>query len=203
MAKVTTAGSQSNFRQHEEEFKQMTENRHSILEPLQPEEATARWVGRDLGTERTEVRGKRILVVEDEPPLREVLRMMLELEGHQVTEASNGAEGLKLFNLSEFDLVITDFEMPVMQGDQLAVHIKLLAPSVPILMITGSGQARCDARNPVDALLSKPFKATDLRGALRKLLPARPEPVQSGVVPALESPSEAFALEEQMVHLHA
>lgn len=184
----------------------MIENRHPILatfDPLQPEEAGARWVGRDLGTERTEDRGKRILVVEDEPPLRAVLRMMLELEGHQVTEASNGAEGLKLFDPGEFDLVITDFEMPVMQGNQLAVCIKLQAPSQPILMVTGSERAGRDASNPVDALLNKPFTAADLRGALRTLLPARPEPVQPGAVPVLASPSVAFAPKEQMVHLQA
>jgi two-component system, cell cycle response regulator CpdR len=180
----------------------MIENRHPVsasFNPVHTGGAEAPWVGRDLSTEQVEVRGERILIVDDEAPLRAYLRMMLELEGHQVTEASNGAEALNLFNIGEFHLVITDFEMPLMQGNQLAVAIKLLTPSLPILMVTGSGRARRDARNPVDALLTKPFTATDLRCALGKLLSARPEPAQPSIVPTLESPSSTFAPEEQMV----
>jgi CheY-like chemotaxis protein len=156
----------------------MPENRHPVLtsfEPLQTGGAEAPWVGPDLSAEQVEVRGKRILLVEDEEPLRACLRMMLEFAGHQVTEANNGAEGLNLFSIGEYDLVITDFEMPVMGGNRLAIGIKLLAPSLPILMITASEKARRDARNPVDALLNKPFAVTDLFCALQKLLLARPE----------------------------
>ena len=148
----------------------MIDNRHPVsetFEPLHTDGAEAPWV---------EVRGKRILLVEDEESLRVCLRMMLELEGHQVTEASNGAEALNLFSMGHFDLVITDFEMPLMKGNMLAVRIKELAPSLPILMITASARARRDAENPVDALLDKPFTVPDLHCALGKLLPARPEP---------------------------
>jgi two-component system cell cycle response regulator CpdR len=180
----------------------MIKNRHPVsasFNPVHTGGAEAPWVGRDLSAEPVEVRGERILIVDDEAPLRACLRMMLELEGHQVTEASNGAEALNLFNIGEFHLVITDFEMPVMQGNKLAVAIKRLAPSLPILMVTGSGGARRDATNPVDALLTKPFRAADLRCALGKLLSARPEPPQPSLVPTLESPSLAFAPEEQML----
>src|SRR5215831_2082173 len=107
----------------------MIENRNPVLtsfEPSQTGGAEAPWV---------EVRGKRILVVEDQESVRVCLRMMLQLEGHQVTEASNGAEALNLFASGHFDLVITDLEMPVMKGNELAVSIKQLAPSLPILMI--------------------------------------------------------------------
>jgi two-component system, cell cycle response regulator CpdR len=167
----------------------MIENRHPVLtsfEPLGIDCAEAPWV---------EVRGKRILLVEDEEPLRACLRMMLEREGHQVTEASNGAEALDLFNMGHFDLVITDFEMPVMKGNMLAVRIKRSAPSLPILMITASARARRDAENPVDALLDKPFRVPDVNCALRLLLSARPEPAQPSVVPSLESPSMTFVSE--------
>ena len=162
----------------------MIENRHPVaasFNPVHTGGAEAAWVGGDLSAETVEVRGQRILIVDDQAPLRACLRMMLELEGHQVTEASNGAEALNLFNLGEFHLVITDFEMPVMQGNKLAVAIKLVQPWVPILMVTGSGIARRDARNPVDALLTKPFTAADLRCALGKLLSARPEPAHAEV----------------------
>jgi len=99
---------------------------------------------------------------------------MLELDGHQVTEASNGAEALNLFTPGEFDLVITDFEMPIMNGDELAEGIKLLAPSLPILMITASERARAGAGDPVDTLLNKPVRVADLRGALAELFSRLP-----------------------------
>jgi CheY-like chemotaxis protein len=180
----------------------MIEDSYSVLtgfDPPQTGGAEARWIGRDLSAEHVVVRGKRILLVDDEESLRACLRMVLELEGLQVTEASNGAEALHVFALGEFDLVITDFQMPVMTGNELAVKLKLLAPSLPILMITASGRARREAGNPVDALLSKPFDLTELRCLLRKLFSARQEPAQVSVVPALESPDVTFASEGQFV----
>ncbi len=164
----------------------MIENRAPVsagFEPFQTDGAEASWVERDLNPEPPEISGKRILLVEDEEPLRACLRMMLEMGGHQVTEAGNGAEALNLFTAGEFDLVITDFEMPVMKGNLLAVNLKLLAPSLPILMITASARARRGPENPVDALLDKPFLVMDLQYALRELLSARRDPAQPTVVP--------------------
>ena len=73
--------------------------------------------------EQSIIRGKRILLVDDEPSIRGCFRMMLEIDDHTVTEANNGAEALELFTKDQFDLVTTDFEMPVMKGDELAVRI--------------------------------------------------------------------------------
>jgi len=155
----------------------MNNNSHSVLtsfEPLQTGGAEASWIDPDLiNAEPAEVRGKRILVVDDQEPVRACLRMMIEMEGHQVTEAGDGAEALTSFTIGQFDLVITDFEMPLMRGNELAVRIKQLAPSVPIVMITASPKARRDAENPVDALLGKPFMVNDLHSTLRELLSAR------------------------------
>lgn len=179
----------------------MIENRHPVLRNFEPlnTDADAAWGVRDLNAEQMNLRGKRILLVDDEEPLRACMRMMLEMEGHQITEANNGAEALNLFTMGEFDLVITDFQMPVMEGNKLAARLKLLAPSLPILMVTASGRARRDAENPVDALLNKPFAATDLHRALRKLLSTRPDPAQPGVVSSLESPCVIFPPEGQLV----
>ena len=180
----------------------MIENQHSVLtsfEPLETAGAAAPWVGRDWIDEQVEVRGKRILIVDDEESLRACLRMMLELDGHQVTEASNGAEALRLFTLGDFDLVITDFEMPILNGSELALGIKLLSASLPILMITASEKARRDAQNPVDALMHKPFTVSELHGALGKLLWARPDAAQPVTVASMESPSVRFGSERQIV----
>ena len=177
----------------------MIENRHTVSASSEPPQSggdEALWLGRDLSAEQVRVRGTRTLLVEDEEPLRAWIGMMLEREGHQVTESSNGAEALNLFAAGEFDLVITDFEMPVMAGNELAVCIKLVAPSLPILMITGSGKAAPDAENPVDAILNKPFMVADLHRALGELLSARPELAQPRTVPSPGSPSVTFAREE-------
>jgi two-component system, cell cycle response regulator CpdR len=116
------------------------------------------------------IRGKRILLVDDEPSVREAFRMMLEFDGHSVTEANNGAEALDLFTKGQFDLVTTDLEMPVMKGNELAVGIKNLAPKQPILMITAYEKELGDSENPVDSILNKPFTLNNLRGAIAKLL---------------------------------
>jgi CheY-like chemotaxis protein len=153
----------------------MIAHRHRVstgFEPFQASDAEAPWVGRRLSAEPAGVQGKRILLVEDQELVRASLRLMLELDGHQVTEATNGAEALNSFTIGEFDIVITDFEMPVLKGNELAARIKLLAPSLPILMITASETARGDVENPVDALLNKPLTMQDLRCALEKVLSA-------------------------------
>ena len=116
------------------------------------------------------IRGKRILVVDDEPCVQEAFCMMLKFDGHSVTVANDGAEALDLFTKGKFDLVATDFEMPVMKGNELAVRIKQLAPSQPILMITAYQIALGDSDNPVDSILNKPFTLDNLREAIAKLL---------------------------------
>ena len=117
------------------------------------------------------IRGKRILLVDDEPSVREAFSMMLRFDGHSVTEANDGAEALDLFTRGQIDLVVTDFEMPVMKGNELAVRIKQLAPKQPILMITAYGNQLGDSENPVDSILNKPFTMDNLRGAIAMLLP--------------------------------
>ena len=120
--------------------------------------------------EQSIIRGKRILLVDDEPSVRKSFRMLLEFDGHAVTEANDGAEALALFTRGHFDLVTTDFEMPVMKGNELAVRIKNLSPRQPILMITASERGFGDSENPVDSILNKPFGLDHLRGAIVKLL---------------------------------
>jgi len=116
------------------------------------------------------IRGKRILLADDNVIVREVLCRILELDDHSVTEANNGAEALDLFIKGQFDLVVTDLEMPVMRGDELAVWIRQLVPRQPILMITAYENRRADSENPVDSVLHKPFTRDALRDAIASLL---------------------------------
>ncbi len=116
------------------------------------------------------IRGKRILLVDDEPSIRAALRMLLEFNDHTVTEANDGTEALDLFTKGQFDLVTTDFQMPGMKGNEVAVRIKKVAPKQPILMISAYEKRPGDADNPVDGILNKPFTLENLRGAIAKLL---------------------------------
>jgi CheY-like chemotaxis protein len=109
------------------------------------------------------VTGKRILVVDDEQAVRDTLRVVLRFEGHTVVEAANGREACLIFAPGDFDLVITDYNMPEMKGDELARTIKCLVPSQPILMLTAHAAEVCRTENPVDAVLEKPFTLAALR----------------------------------------
>lgn len=125
------------------------------------------------------IRGKRILLVDDEEAVRGAYGMMLSIDEHQVVQAGNGKEALEQFDKGPYDLVITDFEMPVMKGGELATRLKQLAPSLPILMITAHGKLLGDPANPVDAILNKPFTFDELRQAIAGVLKAKAEKLKS------------------------
>ena len=123
-----------------------------------------------VATKRPKLSGKRILLVDDQRPVRDAINLLLGLDEHAVIGAANGAEALALFQPGYFDLVITDFEMPQMKGDELAARIKQVSPSQPILMITAYAERLDDADHSVDAVLNKPFQLEDLRRAIAALL---------------------------------
>jgi signal transduction histidine kinase len=114
----------------------------------------------------------RILVVEDEPLVREVIGVYLNEDSHEVELAENGREGLEKFQAGQFDLVLTDRAMPEMNGDQLAIEIKKLRPEQPIVLLTGFGDLMSGAGEQpagVDLVVSKPFTLTTLRNAIAKV----------------------------------
>ncbi len=114
----------------------------------------------------------RILVVEDEPLVREVIGVYLSEDHHEVTLAENGRIGLEKFRAAEFDLVMTDRSMPEMNGDALAVEIKKLNPDQPVLLLTGFGDIMSGAGEKpagIDLIVSKPFTLTTLRTAIAKV----------------------------------
>jgi CheY-like chemotaxis protein len=115
------------------------------------------------------VLGKRILLVDDECVVRESIRVLLARDEHIVVEANNGAEAYSMFAQGGFDLVVTDYRMPFVTGDELAVRIRRLSPQQPILMITGHN-FRPGRGNPVNAILQKPFDYERLQRELAKLL---------------------------------
>lgn len=116
---------------------------------------------------------KRILVVDDEPFVCDAVKMMLTFDGHQVKTANSGREALVSLGSEKFDLVITDFAMPSMKGDELATEIKLRFPEQPVIMITAYAEMLQSSGAPltgVDRLISKPFLLEDLREAIAQVL---------------------------------
>jgi CheY-like chemotaxis protein len=102
--------------------------------------------------------------------MRELIKCALCADA-QVIESNNGAEAITLFAEDHFDLVMTDYKMPFMTGTELAERIKKIAPSQPILMITGRCADTC-RDNPIDTIVRKPFAIDTLRSAVAKLLAA-------------------------------
>ena len=118
---------------------------------------------------------RRILVVDDEPLVCDAVKMMLEFDGHAVETAGSGKAALTMLDKTRFDLVITDFEMPLMKGDELAAAIKARDPKQPVVMITAYAEMLQASGNPltgVDAVISKPFLLENLREVIAKVSPA-------------------------------
>jgi CheY-like chemotaxis protein len=116
------------------------------------------------------VKGKRILLVEDERWVRECIKRLLVLDAHTVTEAASGDEAVQLFESSQFDVVITDYDMPRMDGDELMASIRNRAPLQPIVMITACADRFISEDTHANAILGKPFGIAELRQTLAALL---------------------------------
>jgi signal transduction histidine kinase/ActR/RegA family two-component response regulator len=107
-----------------------------------------------------ESRQARILVIDDEDSVRDILSRMLKTKGHQVVVASNGEEGIEQFRSQPFDLVFTDLGMPKISGWEVGKTIKGINPKIPIAMITGWGMEldrEKMSESGIDLIVSKPF----------------------------------------------
>lgn len=109
-----------------------------------------------------------ILIVDDEPDIRYLIRLIFEGAGHRVMEASNGAIGLKYVKETRPDLVTTDVMMPVMGGLKLIEWMRSdpTIAKIPILAISGNAELATAA----DRVLSKPFDPAALLSAATLLL---------------------------------
>ncbi len=127
--------------------------------------------GPAVETPTAAVRALRLLVVEDDEQVQELLGAALTADGHTIQIASHGVEGLKCFLDGTFDLVLTDKSMPGMSGDQLATAIKQIAPKMPIILLTGFGQFLDPEDYPdINVLAPKPISIAALREAIATAL---------------------------------
>ncbi len=109
--------------------------------------------------------GLSLLLVEDDPDVREITADLLQELGASVVLAGNGVEALERVD-SHFDAVLLDFAMPMMNGAELAGHIRQLYAGLPILLVTGHSD---ELALPVAvSVLRKPFQAADLALAIRR-----------------------------------
>jgi signal transduction histidine kinase/ActR/RegA family two-component response regulator len=119
----------------------------------------------------------RVLCIDDEPLLRELLKEILEFYHHTVETADGGQTGLEAFHSARtagepFDVVITDLGMPVVDGRQVAEKVKAESPGTPVIMLTGWGTMLEDKGENiprVDAVLSKPPRVAELVDMLSKV----------------------------------
>lgn len=115
---------------------------------------------------------KRILLADDNKSIRDIVSECLEFIGYEVSLAINGIEALAIFLETSFDLVLTDLEMPVMDGLSLAGRIKEKSPGTPVILLTGADSEtvlKMDSRS-VDSVILKPFSLEDLQSAVQRIL---------------------------------
>lgn len=117
----------------------------------------------------------RILIAEDESALRVFVARALRLDGHETVEAADGAEALDHIVSEEFDLLLSDIRMPVMDGIALATEAAKLRPDMPILLMTGYAEQRERADTLMQIIvdvIEKPFNLPQIRQAVAEALAA-------------------------------
>jgi signal transduction histidine kinase len=119
--------------------------------------------------------GERVLVVEDEPAMREVTRRILATNGYQVTAAASGEEAIAAVTASAdpLDVLVTDVVMPGMQGREVAERITGMQPGIAVLFMSGYTEGLLSDQGVLDPgihLIEKPFTETALLGKLRAVL---------------------------------
>jgi len=122
----------------------------------------------------------RIIVIDDQEPIRRIVRRALEQEGHEVLDASEGEMGMRLLEQHAADVVITDIFMPGQDGIVTLRQIRKQFPAVKVIVISGGDSSGLlDLRHDAELLgavksLQKPFTAAELVQTVREVLSDRP-----------------------------
>ncbi len=119
---------------------------------------------------------KRILVVEDQPDNRQIIRDLLTSVGYQLIEAEDGETGVRLAQSERPDLILMDIQLPVLDGYEATRQIKTDPDlrSIPIIVVTSyalSGDDQKAMAAGCDAYIAKPFSPRELLATIRKFLP--------------------------------
>jgi diguanylate cyclase (GGDEF)-like protein len=117
----------------------------------------------------------RILIVDDEPDIRDILKITLSEEKYEIYEACDGEEALRVIRSKPLDLVLLDYKIPKIEGPQVCKTVKkdLLLQHLPIIMVTGKGEVT-DKIDGIDAgaddYVVKPFEPKELLARIRMVL---------------------------------
>ena len=123
----------------------------------------------------------RILIIDDDAPLRGLLVDTLELAGHEVYQAEDGAQGVEVFKIAGADVVVTDMIMPGQEGIETIGQLRKLAPKLPIIAMSGNMQHSSiylQLANKLGATrtLAKPFTGHQFLAIIDAVLaPPKPE----------------------------
>ena len=120
----------------------------------------------------------RVLIADDEDSMRLLVARAIAMDGHEIVTAQDGAEALDILTREDgaFDLLLTDIQMPVMDGIALALSAARDFPNVTVLLMTGFADQRERASNLnaiVHDVITKPFSVADIRTAVADALAAR------------------------------
>jgi two-component system chemotaxis response regulator CheY len=113
-----------------------------------------------------------VLIVEDEEPVRNLLRIALEFAGYDVVEACNGLDGLTIYHQTDISLVITDLEMPVMDGVTMLSTLRGEDAHIPVIVLSGCGQEMLDSARAygVQHVFQKPFSMKEFLDTVHMLM---------------------------------
>ena len=117
----------------------------------------------------------RVLIVDDEDSMRMLVARAIAMDGHEIATAADGAEALEILGEGAFDLLLTDIQMPVMDGIALALTAARDFPRTTILLMTGFADQRERASNLsaiAHDVITKPFSVADIRTAVADALAA-------------------------------
>jgi CheY-like chemotaxis protein len=120
----------------------------------------------------------RVLIADDEDSMRVLVARAVAMDGHETVTAQDGAEALDILTREDgaFDLLLTDIQMPVMDGIALALSAARDFPNLTVLLMTGFADQRERASNLnaiVHDVITKPFSVTDIRTAVADALAAK------------------------------
>ena len=120
----------------------------------------------------------KVLIADDEDSMRALVARAIAMDGHETVTAQDGAEALEILTREDgaFDLLLTDIQMPVMDGIALALSAARDFPSLTILLMTGFADQRERASNLnalVHDVVTKPFSVADIRTAVADALAAK------------------------------
>jgi CheY-like chemotaxis protein len=121
------------------------------------------------------IKGKTILLIDDEPMVTDVCEMMLKRLGHQVLAAHSGSEGIKIYesHKTRIDLIISDFNMPGMNGQEVVDTLRMMDPAVSVLLSSGGLDAAAEEAalsSGFDGLLKKPYSMKTLSNKIAEIL---------------------------------